>query len=342
MRRGTPFTFGCVAGSRPRSIGSGSAGASCPTSRTPTDDQSSSRTSSPRRILPGWATRRDAEIHVLALAQPSVGDQGPEGVEVADPGVRILGRDRASCVWFLGSTDGVADLDRSPIQLSSSCGPAPSSSISIRNRRRSTIEGALAAARRGPIGHDADGVAGRVPPGRSHRTRVIGRPQNAGQRLRPRPDDDVAHARPPWMGISMCSPRPTSSSTTRSIGEGQPERRGGGVRVGGDLDQPAHHDPVDEPVRSSPRRNRRPRRPRAGSGRSTLGVRDPGCGPGRSRIGRRGACPDPIPVASRGRRIAVWRPGAHIRKTPNRVSGIGAWRRPRCPSPGPAGCRADR
>ena len=55
-----------------------------------------------------------AEIDVFAVAQPAVGNDRSQGVEVARARVGILGRDRAARNLLADEHDGLAELDATP------------------------------------------------------------------------------------------------------------------------------------------------------------------------------------------------------------------------------------
>ena len=201
-------------------------------------------------------------------------------------------------------------------------GPA-SSSISSRKRRPSTAARAEVVAEQleRAIGDQRGRVslAGPADPIAAHEP---DRPAAVvGQRGRPWPLDDVADRR------SACGPRSRSAAPSshgvvddRAIRERQPELGRRGVDVGTDLDEGRDDESVDEAVRGVDQVEA------AVLDHAALGEVDLG------RMLEAEAPDGRDREAGDGRHGAMLPDSSYIRKTPNRVSGIGAWRAASMPS----------
>ena len=229
---------------------------------------------------------------------------------------------------------------RFPIQVSSSCGPVSASSMSIRKRRGSTASTPpwRASSASEPSDTMLVGLPLRVPPGRSQRTRVMGRPQNADSASAQGPRTTCPMPVRPWIGVSIGSPRVTSSSRTRPSGNVSRRVVPSGSVCAAIWTSPGTTSRSTSRFVSSARKNRR-------SSATPSSVTEITAGCSRPRL-RTGAIEKRVTVGIRGCYRTATSRGARSNATSgthqNESRGSGRGAPPRCPSSGCASCRAGR
>ncbi len=177
------------------------------------------------------------EVGVLALAQAAVRDDRPQGVEVAVPGIGVLGRDGAAGVGLRDRQDGVADRDApaDPRVLDMGVGPAELDEHPEPPGIHAIDAGLARQRGDGPVGDQAGRVAAARAAGPVTADDADPSAGERGQRLRPRPDHDVPD---PGTAVDRRLDRLGELDVVlddRAVREGQPQPRRPRIGVAGDL-----------------------------------------------------------------------------------------------------------